>query len=132
MQNEECIMKNGGSSLNFKELFAIRLRAFSIDIVRLCKLLRSDPLFWSMADQLIRSGTSIGANVIEARAASSLKDYIRFFQYSLKSANETIYWLQVISSTSDSHQIECKRLEREADEISRILASGIKTMKEKE
>lgn len=123
-------MKNGGSSLNFKELFAIRLKTFSIDLIRLCKLLRVDPLFWSMADQLIRSGTSVGANVIEAKAASSIKDYIRFFEYALKSANETMYWLQLISATTNAHQTECNRLDHEADEISRILASGIKTMKD--
>ena len=53
----------------------------------------SERIYWIISDQLLRSATSIGANIIEAKAASSKKDFIRFYEISLKSANETKYWL---------------------------------------
>ena len=80
-----------------------------------------------MIKQLIRSITSILANYIEAQSASSKKDYINFFYYSLKSANESKVWLCLLKDTNQNNNLE--RYLAELEEISKILASSILTMK---
>ena len=84
-----------------------------------------------IADQLLGSGTSIGANVFEARSSSSKRDYIKFFEISLKSANETIYWLIIVTVSIEELKNRANKLKREAEEIARIIAAGIITMKGK-
>lgn len=79
--------------------------------------------------QLIRASTSIAANLIEAKAASSTKDFINFNYYSLKSANETLYWLYLLRDSQDNDTLEILTLIKETDEITRILASCIIKMK---
>ncbi|MEO5985174.1 MAG: four helix bundle protein, partial [Ferruginibacter sp.] len=76
-------------------------------------------------DQLVRSATSIGANVIEGKSGSSRKDWKNFYVIALKSANETKYWLCLIKETLDVSKIKIDELIKEADEISRIIASVI-------
>lgn len=100
-------------------------------MIKLGKSLRSDPIFWSIVDQCIKSITSIGANVTEASSAISTNDYIRFFQYALKSANESKYWLDILAQTSPAHAAKAKEIRRETDEIARILGSSIVSLKSK-
>ena len=88
-------------------------------------------ILWSLVDQLIRSATSIGANVVEAKASSSKKDYIHFFEIALKSANETIYWLIIFKNVAPDFKDEIECLYKEVNEISKILASSILTMKKR-
>jgi four helix bundle protein len=118
-------MKNS----KFKEEFLKRLIRFSVQIVKFAEKLRKERILWSVVDQLVRSSTSIGANVIEAKSASSKRDYIHYFEIALKSANETKYWLIVIKETMPDLKEETNKLLREASEISNIIASGILTMK---
>jgi len=77
----------------------------------------------------MRSATSIGANVIEARSASSKKDFIRYYEIALKSANETAYWLGLMKDALNVQGSEVDHLTKEADELSRILAASLLTMK---
>ena len=93
-------------NVKFKIEFTKRLIRFSLKIIKFCEKIRSDRNLWSIADQLLRSATSIGANVIEAKASSSKLDYLRFFQIALKSANETKYWLILVKESSDKYRIE--------------------------
>ena len=79
----------------------------------------------SLFDQLIRSAASIGANIVEGSAGSSRKDWKKFLIIALKSANETKYWLCLIRDTQKSDKEKLNELMREADEISKILASII-------
>jgi four helix bundle protein len=82
--------------------------------------------------QLIKFiGTSIGANVIEGRSGSSLRDLINFYRIALKSSNETKYWLCLLRDGLELDKIEINQLLKEADEISRIIAKSIITMKNK-
>jgi len=118
-------------NVKFKIEFTKRLIRFSLKIIKFCEKIRSDRNLWSIADQLLRSATSIGANVIEAKASSSKLDYLRFFQIALKSANETKYWLILVKESSDKYRIEADELLKEAEEIARILAAGVLTMKGK-
>lgn len=83
-----------------------------------------------MANQLIRSGTSVGANIFEAKACTTLKEYIRCFEMALKSANETTYWLILIGESKNCGR-EADRLMKECEEITKIISSSIITMKKK-
>jgi len=76
----------------FKKEFISRLINFSISIIKFCELLKNERYFLVIIDQLLRSSTSIGANIIEAKSSSSKAEYVRYFQIALKSANETKYW----------------------------------------
>jgi len=115
----------------FKEEFIKRLIRFSIRILRFAEKVRKERILWSIVDQLIRSATSVGANVVEAKSSSSKKDYIHYFEIALKSANETKYWLIIVKETIPSLKEESERLLKEVTELANILASGILTMKGK-
>lgn len=85
--------------------------------------------------QVIRSGTSIGANFFEAAAAISRKDYVNFFRNALKSANETRFWLALVNDTGTIpkiHKLELNDLRKETTEIANILAASIITMTKKQ
>lgn len=116
---------------NFKKEFTKRLVYFSVSIVKFCNELKDDKFFRVIIDQLIRSATSIGANVIEAKSSSSKLEYIRYFQIALKSANETKYWLVIIKETNIKFKNKCDELLKEVGEIANILGAGILTMKGK-
>jgi four helix bundle protein len=82
-----------------------------------------------IGDQLLRSGTSVGANYVEAQAAVSRKDFINFFTYSLKSANESKFWLALLRDSGKADRDETDSLLEEVNEISKVLASSILTLK---
>ena len=87
---------------------------------------------WVVSDQLLRSITSIGANIIEAQAASSKRDFINSLNHALKSANETNFWLSLSKDLApNSHLKEIDSLLKEAKELSKILGSSIATLKGK-
>ena len=84
-----------------------------------------------MADQLIRSGTSIGANIVEARASSSRLEFKKFYEIALKSANETIYWLSLLKEAKLAGEEIVNVLLVEARELANMLASGVLKLKNK-
>lgn len=84
-----------------------------------------------MGKQLLRSGTSILANYIEANSASSKKDFINFFTHSLKSANESKVWLTLLRDTEKGDARELGWLLDELIQIANIFASSILKMKGK-
>ena len=96
---------------------------FSKDVVNFVSTCKYDKVFYSMFDQLVRSATSIGANVVEGSSGSSKKDWIKFLIIALKSANETKYWLCLIRDTMQVSKDEINKLINEAEEISKIIAS---------
>jgi four helix bundle protein len=107
--------------------YSIRHRCFyfSKNIVLFVKKVGYDRIFSSLFDQLVRSATSIGANIIEGKAGSSKRDWQKFYVIALKSANETKYWLCLIRDTMEISKSEIDLLIKEADEISKIIASII-------
>ncbi len=113
----------------FKKDFIERLIKFSIAIIKFSESQRKQKTPWCLTDQLIRSATSIGANVVEAKASSSRKEYINFFQIALKSANETIYWLLIFKEIETIDKDQLSKLFNEVDEIARIIASSVLTLK---
>ena len=98
---------------------------FARDVVLFVKECKYDRINHSIFDQLLRSATSIGANIIEGKAGSTKKDWIRYLTIGLKSANETKYWLCLIRDTIEIDKNKIQEILKEADEISKILASII-------
>lgn len=94
MQNEKIKMQSDNE--NFKILFKKRLYQWVLRLLKYIEKLPRDRVCEVMGKQLIRSGTSILANYIESNSASSTKDFINFFNYSLKSANESKVWLTLL------------------------------------
>ena len=80
-------------------------------------------------DQLLRSGTSIGANYIEAIAGSTRKDFTNFLSHALKSANESKFWLSLLKDTKKGNLTKIDTLLKELIQIANILASSIKTLR---
>jgi four helix bundle protein len=103
---------------------------FALKIAKLCKDLRKNSEFMA-SKQLFRSGTSIGANVEEALAGQSRKDFISKMSIALKEARESLYWLRLFQE-SQLVEGDYKTLISEAKELILILASIVKTTKEVE
>jgi four helix bundle protein len=81
--------------------------------------------------QLTRSGTSVLANYVEGQSASSRKEFLNFLQYSLKSANESILWLELLRDTGNGDANRVVKLLKELEEITRILAASVLKLKGK-
>jgi len=114
----------------FSENLKKRIYAFILKLIKLIEHLpRYDALCQVVRDQLMRSGTSIGANYIEAVAASSKKDFTNFLTYSLKSANESKFWLALLRDTGKIETSEANKLLKELIEIASILGSSVRTLK---
>ena len=103
--------------------------AFAIEVIRLYKRLQAMKEF-VISKQLLRSGTSIGANVEEAMAASSRRDFLHKMTIASKEARETVYWLRLLDESDLAPDIDvCTELE-DAHELVRLLTSIVKTTKE--
>lgn len=127
MENGKVSKKENISSEQ-KEVFKMRLIDFSVMIMKASQKLRKDPVLWPICDQLVRSGSSIGANINEAQGSNSRKDFANYFQIALKSARETRYWIQVIERY-DSKNITMKHLYDENEHLINILQASIKTLR---
>jgi four helix bundle protein len=92
---------------------------------------KSDFVILVIAKQLLRSATSIGANIIEAQAGSSRKDFTNFFSYALKSANESKFWLGLLRDSNKASTDAIIPVITETTELANILASSILTLKGK-
>lgn len=104
---------------------------FSIKVVKFVSALPNQKTYWVIADQLLRSATSIGANIIEAQAASSRNDFIKFYQIALKSANETKYWLALLRDATEADKEMVNDLLKETNSLSNILGASLLTLKGK-
>ncbi|MDL2141299.1 MULTISPECIES: four helix bundle protein [Flavobacterium] len=102
--------------------------AFAIDIVNLYKTL-SEKKEFVLSKQMLRAGTSIGANVRESEHAQSKADFIHKLSISLKEANETEYWLDLLYETKYLSDIEFQNIKPKISELLRLLTSIIKTSK---
>ncbi len=118
-------------SAKFKNEFKKRLYNFVLRLIRFIDKLPRSSVGEIMGKQLLRSGTSILANYIEANSASSRKDFINFFTHSLKSANESKVWLTLLRDTDKGDKKELEWLIKELLEIANIIASSILTLKNK-
>lgn len=116
-------------NINYKNEFNKRIYKYALDIIKFVEKLPKDTASQVLAKQLMRSGTSVSANIIEAQSASSKKDYINFYTNALKSANESKLWIGLIRDSGRVDKEEANRLLKETDEIAKILGKSIITMK---
>ena len=103
---------------------------FAVRIVNLCKYLQAEKKEYVLSKQVMRSGTSIGANVAEAQQAQSRPDFISKLNVSLKEAYETNYWLRLLHETQYLSQEAFESIITDCSEIEKLLISIIKTTKE--
>jgi len=115
----------------FKEKFRQRVYKFALDIIKFVEEIPKEQTSRIISGQLLRSATSIGANVVEAQGAASRKDYTNFFTYALKSANETKFWLGLLRDSGKTEREATDKLLKETTEIANILAASILTLKGK-
>ena len=104
---------------------------FSLDIILLCKKLKEQDEY-ILSKQLLRSGTSIGANVEEATAAQSRKDFISKMSIASKEARESNYWLRLLKDSNLCKNIELDPLLNDSAEIIKILTAIVKTTSQKQ
>jgi len=104
---------------------------FSIKVIKFLETLPEKKVYWVISDQLLRSATSIGANIVEAKASSSKRDFIKFYEIALKSANETEYWLGLLKDATQADKNKTNQLLVEVEEISKMLGSSLLTLKNK-
>ena len=115
----------------FKTDLVGRCYRFSLDVIKLTDSLPNKRSAWVLADQLIRLTTSIGANLTEARASSSRLEFKRFYEISLKSANESKYWLELLGDSGLVAKDRLKSLLSELHELSSMIASSVLKLKSK-
>ena len=113
-----------------KENFLIELsKQFAVDTVNLCTEIKEHRKSIVLLNQLLRSGTSIGANIHEANYAASKADFINKFQIALKECYETDYWLGLFKDTNMITQNEYDTLYSQCSKIRKLLIASITTAK---
>lgn len=115
----------------FKNEFKKRLYNFVLKLIKFIDDLPNDNVSRRIGDQLIRSGTSILGNYIEAQAASSKKDFTNYFSTSLKSTNESKLWVALLRDTKRAKADLADWFLKELDEIANIFGSSVLTLKGK-
>ncbi|MEO7264309.1 MAG: four helix bundle protein [Ferruginibacter sp.] len=105
---------------------------FAIRIVNLYKYLKKEHGEYILSQQLIRSGTSIGAIIREAEHAESTKDFIHKLSIGLKEANEAKYWLDLLMATDFIQKKMYDSIIRNCEELLRLLIASVKTSKLKQ
>lgn len=104
-------------------------KAFAVDVIYLCKELRLARQENVLINQILKSGTSIGANIHEGNYASSRADFINKFQIALKECYETEYWLGLLKETNAITESVYTDLNSKCRKIRKLLASSVTTAK---
>ena len=127
VQSEKRKVTMQNSKLQLKE----RTYIYALKIIKFIDSLPKEQSCKIIGAQLLRSATSIGANIIEAQASSTKKDFTNFFSYALKSANESKFWSGPLRDSKKTNKEETNELLDEDIELSNILGSSILTLKGK-
>ena len=106
-----------------------KAKDFAVEIVALCNEIKEETKQRILADQLLRSGTSIGANLHESKYAHSTADFISKMQIALKECYETKYWLELLYRTGYIPEDRFRTINQTCGEIRRMLISSINTVK---
>jgi len=108
-----------------------RCYRFSLALISFIGTLPGNPVLRTIVNQLIRSGTSVGANLVEASSASSKLEFKKYHEIALKSANETKYWLCLLRDSQKVGHEQVNKLLDEVVEISNMIAAGVLKLKGK-
>ena len=109
----------------------VKSKEFANDIVFLCRSLKQNGVESVLINQLLRCGTSVGANVHEAQYAQGTKDFISKFEIALKECNESEYWLELLFETNSLTEADFKVFHGKCIELRRMLVSTVTTLKSK-
>lgn len=112
-------------------IIAKKSYSFALEVVKIYKFLINEKKEYVISKQMLRSGTSVGANIHEAIASESKKDFIHKLGIAVKEARETSYWLNLLKDSDYVNDEQFKNLNRNCNEVIRILNSIILTTKER-
>ena len=107
-------------------------KVFAKEIVFLCRQLRENKIEGVLINQLLKSGTSIGANVHEAQYAQGTKDFVSKFEIALKECNESEYWLELLYETNSISENKFSQMRSVCIELRRMLVATVTTVKSKQ
>lgn len=105
---------------------------FAILMIKFSEELKKEKIDFDVISQVRRSGTSVGANVREAKASSSRKELIRFYDIALRSANETSFWIEVIIKGYEFNSELIKKVKQELEQIEKVIAKIIVNLKKEQ
>ena len=125
MHNAKCRMQNEGA-MN-ENVIADKSLEFAVRVVNLYKYLKKEHSEYIMSKQLLRCGTSIGANVAEAQRGQSMADFAAKMNIALKEANETEYWLKLLYRTEYLSEEQYGSMDADIRELLGILVSICRT-----
>ena len=120
-------VQKGGSVMKDSPLIN-KSKTFALEVLKVCRELRSIKCEGVLINQFIRSGTSIGANIREAFYAHSKADFVSKLQIALKECYETEYWIELLI---DGGYYENRKIQDDCIELKKMLIASIKTAKEK-
>lgn len=112
------------------ESVADKSSAFAVRIIRLADYLRTEHKQYALADQVLRSGTSIGANVAEAECSISKKDFLAKMYIAYKESGETLFWLRALHDSNKLTDSQFESINNDCVELNKMLASITKTTRE--
>ena len=108
-----------------------RTKQFAVNTILMCDLLPNKPIGWNITNQLVRSATSVGANYRAVLRSKSDKDFISKMETVIKEADESLYWFEIIDELQLLNKTDYDKLMNEADELTAIFVSSVKTIKKR-
>ena len=118
-------------SLEYEQTAKFKSKKFAVRIVNLYKYLCNDKKEYVLSKQILRSGTSIGANIAEAKCGISKKDFLSKIYIALKECVETIYWLDLLYETGYIDERMYLSMKSDCDELRKMLSATTKTTSER-
>ena len=115
--------------MSHNSILKVKSFDFAVRIIKLYKFLKKQHTEYELSNQLLRSGTSIGALIREAEHAESRKDFSHKLSISLKEANESIYWLELLFATEYMNKKMFDSMITDAIELLKMLIASVKTTK---
>ena len=106
-------------------------KEFAKEVVVICRKLRKNGVEGALVNQLLRAGTSVGANVHEAQYAQGTRDFISKLEIALKECNESDYWVELLYETSSIDSEDYELLRHRCITLRRMLVSSVTTLKQK-
>ena len=107
-------------------------KEFAKNIVLLCRKLKENHVEAALVNQLIRCGTSVGANIHEAQYAQGTRDFISKFEIALKECNECEYWLELLYDTGSLSEKDRSEFRKNCIELRRMLVSSVQKLNSKQ